>query len=165
MKKSRNYKQILAVDDEHKNIKLLEAKLAPEGYVLETATNGQKALDKVKRSLPDLILLDVLMPAMNGYQVARCLKEDKEARIIPIVMVTILNKVEDRVKALEVGANDILTKPLDKTELRARVQSLLKVKAYNDHMRNHQKELEKEVAKRTEQLSIRMRIPVPTFNV
>jgi putative two-component system response regulator len=77
MKKAPDrHKKILAVDDEHKNIKLLQAKPAPEGYVLETATSGKEALDRIKVGIPDLILLDVLMPGMNGYKVARLLKFD-----------------------------------------------------------------------------------------
>jgi len=93
-----------------------------------------------------------MMPRMNGFEAAQKLRQDPETRTIPIVMVTALNAVEDRVMALEAGADDFLTKPVDRTELRARVSSLLKVKAYNDHMKNYQKELEAEVAKRTEQL-------------
>jgi putative two-component system response regulator len=92
------------------------------------------------------------MPKIDGFELARQLKREEETKIIPIVMVTALNEVEDRVRALEAGADDFLNKPVDKTELMARVQSLVKVKAYNDHMRNYQKELEAEVAKRTIQL-------------
>ena len=92
------------------------------------------------------------MPTMDGYETAKRLKAKDETKIIPIVMVTALKEIENRVKALEAGADDFLTKPVDKTELKARVQSLLKVKAYNDHMRTYQRELEAEVVKRTEQL-------------
>jgi len=99
-----------------------------------------------------VILLDIMMPGMDGFEVAQRLKGDEETRIIPIVMVTALREVEDRVKALEAGADDFLSKPADKIEIKARVRSLLKVKAYNDHMRNYQQELEAEVAKRTGQL-------------
>jgi putative two-component system response regulator len=91
---------------------------------------------------------------MDGFEVARRLKKEKTTGIIPIVMVTALRGVDDRVRALEAGADDFLTKPVDKTELKARVQSLIKVKAYNDHMRDYQKELETEIAKRTEQLRL-----------
>jgi len=148
----KNKPKILVVDDEDRNLRLMEAMLIPLGYEVVLARDGIEALDQVRKIPPDVILLDIMMPRMDGFEVARQLKEDEEAKIIPIVMVTALKDVADRVKALEVGADDFLTKPVDKTELQARVGSLLKVKAYNDHMLNHQKELEAEVAKRTEQL-------------
>ena len=138
--------KILVVDDEERNLRLMEAMLIPLGYDVIPAHNGLEALEKVQTSPPDVILLDIMMPEMDGYEVAIKLKADEESKIIPIVMITALKDLEDRVKALEAGADDFLSKPVDKTELRARVQSLLKVKAYNDHMRNHQQELEAEVA-------------------
>jgi len=144
--------RILVVDDEDRNLRLMEALLAPLGYAVELARDGEEALLKVQETHPDLILLDVMMPKLDGFEVAKRLKEDEETRVIPVVMVTALHEVEDRVKALEAGADDFLTKPVEKTELRARVRTLLKVKAYNDHMRNYQKDLEAEVAKRTEEL-------------
>ncbi|MEE8413317.1 MAG: ATP-binding protein, partial [Dehalococcoidales bacterium] len=118
-----------------------EALLIPLGYEVNTARNGMEALEKVNETPPDIILLDIIMPKMDGFEVARRLKEDEETKIIPIVMVTALHGVEDRVKALEAGANDFLTKPVDKTELKARVSSLLQVKAYYDYMLNYQEEL------------------------
>ena len=144
--------KILVVDDEDRNLRLMTLLLTSFGYDVLTASNGEEALEKVHDIPPDVILLDVMMPQIDGLEVARQLKREEETKIIPIVMVTALNEVEDRVKALEAGADDFLNKPVDKTELRARVQSLLKVKACNDHMRNYQKELETEVAKRTIQL-------------
>lgn len=144
--------RILVVDDEVKNLRLMEAMLIPLGYEVILAHDGEETLQKVKEISPDVILLDVMMPRMDGFEVARRLKEGEETRIIPIVMVTALREVEDRVKALEMGADDFLSKPVERTELRARVQSLLKVKAYNDHLRDYQQELEAEVASRTEQL-------------
>lgn len=143
--------RILVVDDEDRNLRLMEALLIPLGYEVIMANDGEEALEKVREIPPDVILLDIMMPKMDGFEVTRRLKEEEDTSIIPIVMVTALKEVEDRVNALEVGADDFLSKPVDKTELKARVQSLLKVKAYNDHMRNYQKELEAEVAKRTEQ--------------
>jgi len=143
---------ILVVDDEDRNLRLMEAMLLPMGYGVDFARNGEEALEKVQENPPDVILLDIMMPKMDGFEVARRLKQDERTGIIPIVMVTALREVEERVKALEAGADDFLSKPVDMTELKARVQSLLKVKAYNDHMRDYQKELEAEVAKRTEQL-------------
>ena len=126
--------------------------MIPLGYDTILARDGIEALDKVRKIPPDVILLDIMMPKMDGFEVVRQLKEDDATKIIPIVMVTALEEVKDRVKALQAGADDFLSKPVDETELEARVGSLVKVKAYNDHMLNYQKELEAEVAKQTEQL-------------
>ncbi len=144
--------KILVVDDEERNLRLMKALLIPLGYEVILTLDGEEALEKVREIPPDMILLDVMMPTMDGFEVSRRLKGDAETAIIPIVMVTALREVEDRVKALEAGADDFISKPVEKTELKARVQSLLKVKAYNDHMRDYQKELEAEVSKRTNQL-------------
>ena len=126
--------------------------MIPLGYDTILARDGIEALDKVRKIPPDVILLDIMMPKMDGFEVVRQLKKDDATKIIPIVMVTALEEVKDRVKALQAGADDFLSKPVDETELEARVGSLVKVKAYNDHMLNYQKELEAEVAKQTEQL-------------
>ncbi|MBW1734977.1 MAG: response regulator [Deltaproteobacteria bacterium] len=145
--------RILVVDDEDRNLRLMEAMLVPLGHEVIIAKNGEEALEKVRETPPDVILLDVMMPEMDGFEAARRLKGDEETRIIPIVMVTALRGVGDRVRALEAGADDFLTKPVEKIELEARVRSSLKVKAYYDHMRDYQGELEAEVAKRTSQLN------------
>jgi len=144
--------RILVVDDEDRNLRLMEALLAPLGHTVSTAVDGEEALDAVRAAPPDMILLDVMMPKLDGFEVARRLKGDERTQGIPIVMVTALQSVEDRVKALEAGADDFLSKPVDKVELTARVQTSLKVKAYNDHMRDYQRVLEAEVAQRTEEL-------------
>lgn len=144
--------KILVVDDDERNLRVTKAMLLPLGYEVFLARDGEDALEKVRQVSPDVILLDIMMPKMNGFEVAKRLKENEETSIIPIVMVTALGEVEDRVKALEMGADDFLTKPVEKTELRARVNSLLKVKAYNDHMRNYQKDLEAEIDRRTKEL-------------
>ena len=130
----------------------MEAMLVPLGYEVILAANGEAALESATKCPPDVILLDIMMPGINGYEVAKRLKENDETRIIPIIMVTALKEVEDRVKSLDSGADDFLTKPVEQMELKARVASSLKVKAYNDHLRNYQKELEAEIAKRTKQL-------------
>ena len=144
--------RILVVDDEPMNIDLLEAMLADEKFDVISASNGSEALEKATALFPDLILLDIMMPGMDGYQVTRKLKDSTTTRHIPIVLVTALNGVEDKVKGLEVGADDFLSKPLEKAELTARVNSLLKVKAYHDHILNYQKSLENEVKRRTKKL-------------
>lgn len=143
---------ILVVDDEDRNLRLMEAMLVPMGYRILTARDGMQALETVGREPVTVILLDIMMPHMDGFEVAVRLKSDPDTKVIPIVMVTALQAMEDRIKAIEAGADDFLTKPVDKTEMRARVASLVKVKAYHDHMRNHQKELEAQVAERTRDL-------------
>ncbi|MDR1044647.1 MAG: response regulator [Candidatus Adiutrix sp.] len=144
--------KIMVVDDEILNRKLIEAMLKPQGYKVLTAVDGEDCLAKVETDPPDLILMDIMMPNLNGFEVVTRLKARENLALIPIVMVTALQDVGDRVKALEVGADDFLTKPVDRMELRARVRSLLKVKAYNDHMVNYRQELESEVAKQTLEL-------------
>lgn len=144
--------KIMVVDDEILNRKLIEAMLKPQGYQVILAVDGEDCLTKAEADPPDLILMDIMMPNLNGFEVVTRLKTKENLALIPIVMVTALQDVGDRVKALEVGADDFLTKPVDRMELRARVRSLLKVKAYNDHMVNYRQELEKEVAKQTLEL-------------
>ncbi len=143
---------ILIVDDLPQNIELLEAYLAPYGYEIVTASNGAEALEKLASHPIDLILLDVMMPIMDGFEVARRVRQNDTMRLLPIILVTALHETEDRVKGIEAGCDDFISKPVDKSELVARVRSLLKVKAYNDLLSNYQKELEIEVAKRTEEL-------------
>ncbi len=129
--------KILVVDDEDGNLHLVEAMLSPLGYEVILASDGEEALAKVKETPPNVILLDTLIPKIDGFEVVRRLKKDEATKTIPVVMMTAQKAVEDRLKALEAGADDFLTKPVDEAELRARVNSLLKVKAYNDHMGNY----------------------------
>ena len=143
---------ILVVDDQPQNIELLEAYLDPQGYEIVRAANGEEALGRLLSNPIDLILLDVMMPGMDGFEVTRRVRQDDKNRLLPIILVTALKETEDRVKGIEAGCDDFLSKPFDKMELLARVQSLLKVKAYNDLMINYRKELESEVTRRTEEL-------------
>ena len=120
--------KILIADDEVKNIKLLEALLEPQDYTLIKAYDGQEALQQVQRERPDLILLDVMMPVIDGFAVCQTLKNDPETRLIPVVIVTALGRVEDRIKGIEIGADDFLTKPINRDELLARIRTSLRLK-------------------------------------
>jgi adenylate cyclase len=124
--------KILVVDDTPQNLKVLDAILAPRGYTVITATSGAEALQTVQTDAPDLILLDIMMPGMSGYEVAQRLRADPATRFLPIVMVTALGAQEEKVKAIESGADDFLTKPVNQLELLARVRSLLRIKDYHD---------------------------------
>jgi len=127
--------QILVVDDVPANIKLLEAKLASEYYDVITAKDGFEAIAQAKDRKPDLILLDIMMPGMDGFEVCRKIKEDPDMSHIPIVMVTALSEKSDRLKGLEAGADDFLTKPINDMALFARVKSLVRIKMLLDEVR------------------------------
>ncbi|MGE4351869.1 MAG: PleD family two-component system response regulator [Bdellovibrionales bacterium] len=127
--------RILVVDDNKLNLKLLEAKLAKDYYFVTTAENGLQALEAVKKDMPDLILLDIMMPEMDGFEVCTRLKADPVTEHIPIVMVTALSDIHDRVHGLECGADDFLTKPINDVALMARVRSLLRLKMMMDEWR------------------------------
>lgn len=144
--------KLLIVDDEEMNIKLFGAMLRNEGYAFETATNGLEGLEKAKKLLPDLILLDIMMPMMDGYEVCKRLKGAPDTKHIPIVLVTALSDRDSRIKGLEVGANDFLTKPVDSAELMVRTKNILKVKEFEDFLKEHNKLLESKVEERTLQL-------------
>lgn len=120
--------KILIVDDEPFNVDYLEQELADLGYETISAGNGQEALQKVRSDAPDLILLDVMMPVMDGLTVCRLLKEQDETRLIPIVIMTALDRIEDRIAGIKAGADDFLTKPVDDRELVARIETTLKLK-------------------------------------
>ena len=143
---------ILIVDDYPQNLKLLEAYLLPMGYEIVKATNGEEALAKLSVNQIDLMLLDVMMPDIDGFEVTRRVRQDNKNHLLPIILITSLRETEYRVKGIEAGCDDFISKPVDKIELLARVQSLLKVKAYNDLMVNYRKELESEVSRRNEEL-------------
>ncbi len=133
-------RRILVVDDQPRNARLLEAMLVPRGYAVVAATSGQEALAKVASERPDLVLLDIVMPGMNGYEVCQLLRADPATRFLPIVMVT-SSPGEDKVRAIEVGADDFLPKPIDQYELLARVRSLLRLKDYHDTIERQAAEL------------------------
>ena len=121
---------ILVVDDQIQNNELLEAYLVPEGYEIIKATSGEEALQKLADNQIDLILLDVMMPGMDGFEVTRRIRQDPKNKLMPIILVTALKETEDRIQGIKAGCDDYISKPFDKMELFARIQSLLKIKAY-----------------------------------
>ncbi|MFH1572221.1 MAG: response regulator [Gemmatimonadota bacterium] len=124
--------RILIVDDEPFNVDYLEQELADLGYETLSASDGQQAVELVRRERPDLVLLDVMMPVMDGFTACRILKDDEDTRLTPIVIMTALDRVEDRVRGIEAGADDFLTKPVDDRELVARIQTTLRLKQTMD---------------------------------
>jgi len=151
--KAPDRQSILIVDDEEVNRKMMTVILAREGYLLHVADNGAAALRKVHECLPDLVLLDVMMPEMNGFEVCRSLKGDPGTQHIAVVMVTALADKESRIRGLEAGANDFLCKPVDMTELLLRTRNLLKIRDFEARLMNHAEALESDVQRRTEELT------------
>jgi len=125
---------ILIVDDERHNRELLEVMLKPEGFLLLSAASGEEALATVARQPPDLILLDVMMPGMDGYEVAGRIKSDPNTKNIPVILLTALDDRNAKMLGLNAGAEDFLTKPVDRAELSVRVRNLLRIKAYSDKL-------------------------------
>jgi len=144
--------RILIVDDERPNSALLEVMLSPQGFHVQVATNGEQALEMVQAEPPDLILLDIMMPGLNGYEVATRIKGDPATKNIPVIMVSALDDREARMLGLNAGAEDFLTKPVDRAELNVRVRNLLRLKAYGDYYGKYSETLEREVASRTADL-------------
>jgi adenylate cyclase len=144
--------RILVVDDTPMNVKLLEGVLTGHGYVVTTAPSGAAALERVREERPDLVLLDVVMPEMSGYEVCRRLRAEESTRLLPVVMVTALDPGLERVKGIEAGADDFLTKPINQAELLARVRSLLRIKALHDELGELNRTLELRVGEQVGQL-------------
>jgi len=127
--------RVLVVDDIPVNVRLLEAKLSAEYFHVQTASGGQEALTKVHDDPPDIVLLDVMMPGMDGFEVCRRMKQDPACAHVPVVMVTALDQPSDRVKGLDAGADDFLTKPVDDLSMFARVRSLVRMKSMFEELR------------------------------
>jgi diguanylate cyclase (GGDEF)-like protein len=133
--------RILIVDDHEDNVELLRARLEAWGYATDSATNGKEALRKVEESPPDLILLDVMMPEIDGIEVTRRVKGNGSLPFIPIIMQTALDSTENKVEGLEAGADDYITKPIDFAELKARLTSMLRIKRLQEELQEREREL------------------------
>ena len=134
--------RILIVDDHEDNVELLRARLEARGYETDTAADGQQALEHVRAAPPDLILLDVMMPKVDGIEVAKRVKSDSTLPFIPIIMQTALDSTESKVEGLDAGADDYITKPINFAELEARVRSLLRIKNLQEQVEGQKHELE-----------------------
>ncbi len=146
--------QILIVEDQPANIDLLRAQLADQGYCIETALDGEDALRRVAVRKPDLILLDIMLPKRSGFEICKLIKGQPETHSIPVIMVTALKDMESRVKGITVGADDFLTRPVDRSELLSRVKSMLRIKRLHDELLR-----ESEHAHQTsEQLELQQRV-------
>ena len=144
--------KILVVDDTPQNVKLLRDLLEVKGYAVATATSGEEALARVAVENPDLVLLDVMMPGISGYDVCRRLREDPKTALLPVILCTSLDPQQERVKGMEAGADDFLNKPVNQPELFARVKSLLRVKSLQDEVAHQADELREWNAKLEERV-------------
>ena len=132
---------VLVVDDLPRNVRLLEALLSPRGFTVTSAGSGEEALSLLRDELPDVVLLDILMPGIDGYEVCRQIRQDPRTAFLPVVMVTASDD-QEKVRAIEAGADDFVTKPFDQSELLARVRSLVRVKRYHDTIDRQTAELQ-----------------------
>ena len=138
--------KILVVDDEPRNVKILQIHLEARGYAVLTAGDGAEALEIISEELPDLILLDINMPKVDGFEVVRSVRDDKKTAFIPIIMITALRDTqENRIKAVEAGADDFIEKPFNSFEVLARIKSLLRIKFYHDTLEQYNARLEAEL--------------------
>jgi class 3 adenylate cyclase/CheY-like chemotaxis protein len=128
------------VDDLPQNVRLLDAVLSPKGFRVAMASSGEEALDVLAKEHPDLVLLDIVMPGMDGYEVCRRIREEPATAFLPVIMIT-ASGGEEKIRAIEAGADDFVNKPFDQAELLARVRSLVRVKRYHDTIENQAAEL------------------------
>jgi len=144
--------KVLVVDDVPVNVKLLADLLSVKGYDVVTAASGTEALEKIAKEQPGLVLLDVMMPGMSGYDVCRKIRENPATAMLPVVMVTALDPAKERVKGIEAGADDFLMKPINQPELLARVKSLLRIKLLHDELADWNRTLAQRVEQQLAQL-------------
>ena len=144
--------RLLIVDDNEQNLRLLTDVLAAKGYSVLATRSAHEALEMVREQHPDMMLLDVVMPEMSGYEVCRRLRAEEATRLLPVVMVTALDPATERVKGIEVGADDFLTKPINQPELLARVRSLLRIRALHGELEELNRTLEQRVRDQVAQL-------------
>ena len=144
--------RILVVDDTPQNVKLLVDLLRAKGYAVASAADGASALAQLAAAPPDLVLLDVLMPGLSGYEVCAKLRADPRTALLPVILVTALDPQQERVKGIEAGADDFLSKPINQQELFARVKSLLRIKRLQDEVRDWNAKLEERVREQVDQL-------------
>jgi len=138
---AKSNERILVVDDTAANVKLLDDLLAFQGYEIETASSGDEALAAIHRRMPDLVLLDVLMPGMSGYDVCRAIRAEPAIAMLPVVMVTTLDDRDERVRGIESGADDFLSRPVNPPELLARVRSLLRIRRLHETVQRQKEQL------------------------
>lgn len=132
---------VLVVDDDERNIRLILLMLSKDDYHILSATGGAEAIEMVAENEPDIILLDIMMPGIDGFEVCKRLKADNQNKHIPVIMVTALQDREHKMRAMEAGADDFISKPIDQTELLIRVKSLLRLKRYHDQLKTSFDEL------------------------
>jgi putative two-component system response regulator len=163
MNEAKKPARILVVDDDDRSRRVLVAMLEADGYAVQEANSGEQSLEFARQRPPDLVLLDIMMPGMDGYEVARALKADAATKAIPIVMVTMLDDRGSRLRALEAGAEEFVNKPVDRWELRVRVKNLLKLKELSDFLADHNRILDALVKERTHQLLVSYREVIATM--
>jgi len=144
--------RILVVDDQRSNVEMMAGVLKARGYAVHTALDGQQALDQVREIHPDLVVSDILMPGVDGYDLCRRLRSAPETALLPLILVTSLDGQHERIKGLEAGADDFLSKPVNWEELFARVRSLLRVKALQDELKDVNAKLAERVRDQVSQL-------------
>jgi adenylate cyclase len=133
---------VLAVDDQLQNLRLLEAVLSPRGYRVETASSGEEALDKLGQAVPDVVLLDIVMPGLDGYEVCQQIRANPATAFLPVIMITASGE-QEKISAIRAGADDFVSKPFNSGELLARVASLARVKRYHDKINQQAEELQR----------------------